>query len=149
MNDLKRSCYSGSMPGIKSISFCHVSEVESITVVGVDSVTVTLKSSGNWGVINGKRMTASAGHQGKNWSQKVNATLPGWTMTEVTGYTRLATGRYLVKFTDKAGDTWLAGYGTPLHLSLSKTAPSTPAEYQGVDLTFSCDSEFGFLKLVE
>ncbi len=149
MNDLKRDCYAGKMPGIKEIYYTHVDEVGSVTVTGADTVSVELKPSGRWGMVKGKRMSATAAHDGKNWRQEIRATLPGWTLEQAVGIGHLTAGRYLVKFTDNAGDTWLAGHDTPLHLAVTRSVPDTPAEYQGIELTFSCESEFGFLKQID
>lgn len=148
MEDLQRDCYAGKMPGIKKIWYTHVNEVDTVTVTGVDTVQVTLKPSGRWGEIAGKRMYAeSAGEH--SFNNTVRGTLPGWNTEQAVGIGHLTAGRYLVKFLDKAGDTWLCGYGTPMHLAVTRTAPDTPAEYQGVEISFSCESEFGFLKLQE
>ena len=148
MNDLKRDCYAGKMPGIKEIYFTHVDEVESVTITAEDTVSVALKPGGRWGEIHGRRNTASRDWD-RRFDNRIQTLLPGWTMQEAVGIGRLTRGRYLVKWTDRAGDTWLCGYGEPLHLAISQTAPETPAEYQGITLTFSCESEFGFLKLIQ
>jgi hypothetical protein len=147
MEDLQRDCYSGKIPGVKSIQYAHVEEVDSVIITGKDTASVTLKSSGRWGAIKGKLMTASSVYD-RSWTNEIRATLPGWTIQDAVTMGRLTAGRYLVAFTDRAGDTWLAGYGTPMHLAVSKTAPDTPTEYQGIELVFSCESEFGFLKMV-
>lgn len=148
MEDIKRDCYSGKIPGIKSIRYVHVGEVEAITVTGLDTVSVTLKPSGHWGRIEGKRASASSVFD-RSWRNEIRATLPGWTTEQAVSLGRLTAGRYLVSFVDKAGDAWLAGYGTPLHLVVGKTAPETPSELQGIELTFSNESEFGLLKMLE
>lgn len=148
MEDIKRDCYSGKIPGIKSIRYVHVEEVETITVTGLDTVSVTLKPSGHWGRIEGKRTSASSIFE-RTWRNEIRATLPGWTTEQAVSLGRLTAGRYLVSFVDKAGDAWLAGYGTPLHLVVGKTAPETPSELQGIELTFSNESEFGLLKMLE
>lgn len=147
MEDIKRDCYSGKIPGIKSIRYVHVGEVEAITVTGLDTVSVTLKPSGHWGRIEGKRTSASSIFE-RTWRNEIRATLPGWTTEQAVSLGRLTAGRYLVSFMDKAGDVWLAGYGTPLHLVVGKTAPETPSELQGIELTFSNESEFGLLKML-
>lgn len=147
MEDLQRDCYDGKMPGIRRIWYTHVDEVASVTVTGAGTVSVALKNSGQWGEIKGKRATSSSIHDGKSWQNKIRTTLPGWTVQEAVTMGRLTAGRYLVKFTDKSGDTWLAGYETPLHLHISRSTPETPAEYQGIELVFSCESEFGFMKM--
>lgn len=134
------------IPGIKRIQYVHVDEVDSLTVTGHNTVSVQLKSTGRWGFIEGKRTTASSTYD-RSWQNEVRTTLPGWSESDLL-VGRLIVGRYLVAFTDKSGATWLAGHGTPLHLVVTKTAPETPAEYQGVELVFSCESEFGFLKMV-
>ena len=147
MEDLQRDCYAGKIPGVKSIQYAHVEEVDSVVVTGTDTVSVALKPSGRWGSVIGKRITASSTYD-RSWTNEIRATLPGWTTQDAVSMGRLTAGRYLVAFTDRAGDTWLAGYGTPMHLAVSKTAPDTPTEYQGIELVFSCESEFGFLKMV-
>lgn len=148
MKDIKRSCYAGKRPGIRSLWFVHIDEVEKITVTAKDTVSVTLKQGGRWGKIHGKN-TTSASERDRRYDNRIQTTLPGWTAEEAVSIHDLVHGRYLVKWTDHAGDTWLCGYGEPMHLTFSETAPDTPAEYQGIVFTFSCESEFGFLKLVE
>lgn len=148
MKDLKRDCYAGKMPGIRKLWCAHIDEVANVTITAEDTVSVTLKPSGRWGEIQGKRTTA-ASNWDRRFDNRIQTLLPGWTMQEAVGIGRLTHGRYLVKWTDHAGDTWLCGYGEPLHLAIAQTAPETPAEYQGIMLTFSCESEFGFLKIVE
>lgn len=146
MEDLKRDCYAGKRPGIKKLWYIHADEVENVDFTAVDTVTVTLASSGRWGEIVGKRMTAeSTGTD--SFHNTVQATLPGWTTEQAVGIGHLTAGRYLVKFLDKAGDTWICGYETPMHLNIARSTPEKPVEYQGITLTFSCDSKFGFLKL--
>ena len=147
MKDLKRKCYQGAMPGIKKLWYVHVDEVDSVTITAEETATVTLKTGGSWGEIHGKRMTADSDWD-RRYTNRITALLPGWTIQEAVGIGRLVHGRYLVKFTDRAGDIWLCGYGEPLHLNVSKTAPETPQQYQGLELVFSCESEFGFLKTV-
>lgn len=148
MEDLKRDCYAGKMPGIRKLWYTHIDEVVNVTITAEDTVSVTLKPGGRWGEIHGKRTTA-ASNWDRRFDNRIQTLLPGWTMQEAVGIGRLTHGRYLVKWTDHAGDTWLCGYGEPLHLTIAQTAPETPTEYQGIMLTFSCESEFGFLKLIE
>ena len=147
MKDLKRKCYQGAMPGIKKLWYVHVDEVAKVTITAEETATVTLKSGGRWGEIHGKRMI-SASNWDRCYTNRISALLPGWSIEEAVGIGRLVHGRYLVKFTDRAGDTWLCGYSEPLHLSVSKTSPDTPQQYQGVEVVFSNESEFGFLKTV-
>lgn len=147
MEDLKRDCSAVRIPGIKRLQYVHIEEVSAITQTGVDAVSVTLKATGRWGVIEGKGSSASSSFD-NSWKNEVRTTLPGWTLEQAVSMGRLTAGRYLVAFTDRGGDTWLAGYGVPLHLDITKTSPSTPLEYQGLELVFSCESTYGFMRLV-
>lgn len=147
MKDLKRKCYHGAMPGIKKLWYVHVDEVANVTITAEETATVNLKSGGRWGEIHGKRMVSSSDWD-RRYTNRISALLPGWSIEEAVGIGRLVQGRYLVKFTDRAGDTWLCGYGEPLHMSVSKTSPETPQQYQGVEVVFSSESEFGFLRTV-
>ena len=146
MKDLKRDCYAGKMPGIRKLWCTHIDEVANVTVTAEDTVAVTLKQGGRWGEIHGKDTTAESDWD-RRYTNRIQTTLPGWTTQEAVGIARLTHGRYLVKWVDNAGDTWLCGYGEPMHLNIAKTAPDTPAQRQGIVLTFSCESEFGFMKI--
>lgn len=147
MNDLEQKCNNG-IQGIGKLWYISAGEIQDITVSALNKVTVSPKNGARWGEIKGRRTTAASEGSHK-FTNRIQTILPGWTVEEAVSVGHLTKGRYLVKWTDKAGKAWICGYGEPLHLDITQTAPDTPTEYQGITLVFSNESEYGFLELLD
>lgn len=145
MKDIKRTCYTEKIPGIRELYFVDIEEISQITITGKSTVNVALKPDAQWGLIDGKNTVVEAEY-GKYNVNRITTTINGWNL-ENGSIEHLTRKRFVCKFTDKAGEQWLLGYGEPLHLSITQTAPDSAQQYQSLQLEFSNESEFGLLTL--